>query len=74
VLSLTPDVGRAVLVELDIGGAATVLARITERSSQELGLAVGQEVWALMKAVSLRGQVFSAPTHRRAEDIPALRR
>lgn len=74
VLSLTPDVGRAVLVELDIGGAARVLARITERSSQELGLTVGQEVWALMKAVSLRGQVFSAPTHRRAEDTPASRR
>lgn len=61
VVSVTPDVGRAVLVELDIGRTATLLARITARASQELGLSPDMQVWALIKAVSLRGHVFSAP-------------
>jgi molybdate transport system ATP-binding protein len=61
VVSVTPDVGRAVLVELDIGRTATLLARITSRASQELELSAGKQVWALIKAVSLRGHVFSAP-------------
>jgi len=52
-----------VLVELDIGRTSTLLARITERASQELGLAPDRQVWALIKAVSLRGHVFSAPRH-----------
>jgi molybdate transport system ATP-binding protein len=62
VLSVTPDAGRAVLVELDIGRTATLLARITARASQELGLTADKQVWALIKAASLRGHVFSVPT------------
>ncbi len=62
VVSVKPDVGRAVLVELDIGRSATLLARITARASEELGLAADKQVWALIKAVSLRGHVFNAPT------------
>ncbi len=42
VVSVTPDVGRAVLVELDIGRTATLLARITARASEELGAGGGQ--------------------------------
>ena len=61
VLAVTPDVGRAVLVELDVGGSATLLARVTSHASQELKLAPGIPVWALIKAVSLRGHVFNAP-------------
>ena len=61
VVSVTPDVGRAVLVELDIGRTATLLARITSRASQELRLSADMQVWALIKAVSLRGHVFNAP-------------
>jgi molybdate transport system ATP-binding protein len=61
VVSITPDVGRSVLVELDIGRTSTLLARITSRASQELALATGQQVWALIKAVSLRGHAFSVP-------------
>jgi molybdate transport system ATP-binding protein len=63
VVSVTPDSGRAVLVELDIGRAATLLARITDRASDELVLQPGKPVWALVKAVSLRGHVFTAPAH-----------
>jgi molybdate transport system ATP-binding protein len=62
VVAVTPDVGRAVLVELDIGRTATLLARITGRAAAELQLAPEQMVWALIKAVSLRGHVFANPT------------
>jgi molybdate transport system ATP-binding protein len=61
IVSIAPDVGRAVLVELDVGRTATLLARITERASQELALARDMQAWVLIKAVSLRGHVFSAP-------------
>jgi molybdate transport system ATP-binding protein len=61
VVSITPDVGRAVLVELDVGRTATLLARITARASEELSLARDMQAWVLIKAVSLRGHVFSVP-------------
>jgi molybdate transport system ATP-binding protein len=61
VVSITADAGRSVLIVLDIGRASTLLARITARASQELSLSPGKQVWALIKAVSLRGHVFSAP-------------
>ena len=61
VVSVKPDVGRGTMVELDIGRTATLLARITARASEELGLGPEKQVWALIKAVSLRGHVFTAP-------------
>jgi molybdate transport system ATP-binding protein len=61
VVAVTTDVGSAVLVELDIGRTATLLARITLRASQELSLGPDKRVWALIKSVSLRGHVFSRP-------------
>jgi molybdate transport system ATP-binding protein len=61
VVSIASDVGRSVLIELDIGRTATLLARITARASQELRLAPDLQVWALIKAVSLRGHAFSVP-------------
>jgi len=60
VVSVTPDVGRAVLVELDLGRTSTLLARIPARAADELELRSDKQVWALIKAVSLRGHVFSA--------------
>ncbi len=62
IVAVTPDAGRAVLVELDLGRAATLLARVTGRAAEDLALAPGQPVWALVKAVSLRGHVFAAGT------------
>jgi molybdate transport system ATP-binding protein len=69
VVSITADGGRSagssagnsVLVELDIGRTSTLLARITARASLELSLSVDKQVWALIKAVSLRGHAFSVP-------------
>jgi molybdate transport system ATP-binding protein len=54
---LEPDGQRAWLVSTDIGGA-TLLVRVTDDARSALGLAVGQPVWVLVKAVSLRGHVF----------------
>ena len=62
VVSVTADSGRAVLVELDIGRTTTLLARITERASAELALGPDKQVWALIKAVSLRGHAFNVPS------------
>ncbi len=57
ITGLTPDGGRAWLVFSDIGGA-TLMVRITDDARNALALAVGQRVWILVKAVSLRGHVF----------------
>ncbi|MBI5109101.1 MAG: molybdenum ABC transporter ATP-binding protein [Rhodocyclales bacterium] len=48
------DHPSAVLVQLRIG-ATTLLARLTRRSAQRLGLAPGREVWVQIKAVALIG-------------------
>jgi len=61
VVSVRPDAGRSVLIELDIGRTATLLARITARAADELALTADKQVWALIKAVSLRGHIFNAP-------------
>jgi molybdate transport system ATP-binding protein len=45
------------LVEVDAGGAR-LLARVTTAATRELGLAPGMGVWALVKAVSIRGRAF----------------
>ncbi len=49
------------LVSIDIGAGASILARVTRAATSELELAVGAAVWALVKAVSLRGHSFPAP-------------
>ncbi|MDE2371381.1 MAG: molybdenum ABC transporter ATP-binding protein [Burkholderiales bacterium] len=41
------------LVRLRIGGAAPLLARLTRRSADALGLAAGMTVWAQVKTVAL---------------------
>ncbi len=64
IVSITPDVGHAVLVELDIGRNSTLLARITTRASQELSLTSDMQAWVLIKSVSLRGHAFSVPAAR----------
>jgi molybdate transport system ATP-binding protein len=53
VIELTPDAPHNVLVKLDAGGLI-LLARITAAAAQDLGLRIGQPLWILIKAVSLR--------------------
>jgi molybdate transport system ATP-binding protein len=61
IAEISPDVEDTVLVSVDIGGAI-VLSRITRAALAALRLHTGQPVWALMKAVSMRGHAFRAPT------------
>jgi len=57
VTSISGEDESTVDVELAIG-TASLISRITRRSLHELGLHVGQEVFALVKAVSFnRGSV-----------------
>ncbi len=49
------DTPAHVLVRLDAGGTP-LLARITRRSSDHLGLAQGLQLWAQIKAVALLGE------------------
>jgi molybdate transport system ATP-binding protein len=52
VTAIDDGAGPVVDVQLAVGGA-TLNARITRRSQQQLGIHVGQDVFALIKAVSL---------------------
>ena len=51
----------AVLVKIDIGGAA-VLSQITHDAAEALSLHPGRTVWVLIKAISTRGHAFHAPS------------
>jgi molybdate transport system ATP-binding protein len=52
VLEISADEGPIAEVSLDVGGTI-LLARVTRHSVDRLGLRVGQDVYALIKAVSL---------------------
>jgi molybdate transport system ATP-binding protein len=54
ITGLRPDPPHNVMVSLDAGGLA-LLARVTAAAAQDLQLHVGQSLWILIKAVSLRG-------------------
>ena len=58
VTALAHDPPHNMLVSVDAGGVA-LLARITAAAAQELQLCVGQPLWILVKAVSLRGHTSS---------------
>lgn len=60
ITELSEDVGRALLVKVDVGAGAAVLSRVTRHASEALGLRVGTPVWVLVKAVSARGHTYSA--------------
>jgi molybdate transport system ATP-binding protein len=59
IASITADEEDSDLIAVDIGGRL-IMARVTRAATRELGLVPGLEVWALVKAVSLRGHTFPA--------------
>jgi molybdate transport system ATP-binding protein len=63
------DVGSD-LVSIDIGAGAPILARVTRAATRELELAPGALVWALVKAVSLRGHSFRTAASPAAPGTP----
>jgi molybdate transport system ATP-binding protein len=60
IAALTSDDAHSDLVAIDIGGVL-ITARVTKAAARELGLRPSLAVWALVKAVSLRGHSFAAP-------------
>jgi len=58
---ISPEQPGSDLVTIDIGCGESVLARITSEATRELQLHLGMRVWALLKAVSVRGHSFAAP-------------
>jgi molybdate transport system ATP-binding protein len=54
IAKIADDGADAELVHVDVGGAA-VLSRVTRAACAALNLRVGMKVWALVKAVSVRG-------------------
>jgi molybdate transport system ATP-binding protein len=60
IAAVTSDDANSDLVAIDIGGTL-IMARVTKAAAGELGLRPGLAVWALVKAVSLRGHSFAAP-------------
>jgi molybdate transport system ATP-binding protein len=60
VTAVTSDDDESDLVGMDIG-ATVIMARVTKAATRELSLKPGMAVWALVKAVSLRGHSFAAP-------------
>jgi molybdate transport system ATP-binding protein len=64
IVEITSDDAQSDLIAIDVGGTK-VMARITKAATRELALKAQLPVWALVKAVSLRGHSFSAPLERR---------
>ncbi len=54
---LVADEPNAMLAYVEVGGAELV-SRITMPACRELNLQVGQPIWVLVKAVTLRGHVY----------------
>jgi len=61
VTTVASDDAESDLIGMDVGGTI-ILARVTKAATQELSLRAGLAVWALVKAVSLRGHSFVAPS------------
>jgi molybdate transport system ATP-binding protein len=59
VTSVSRDEDDSDLIAIDIGGTQ-IMARVTRAATRELGLTAGLSVWALVKAVSLRGHTFAS--------------
>lgn len=62
---VTADDADTDLVHVDVGGAS-VLSRVTRAASTALELRAGMPIWALVKAVSIRGHAFVAPSRARS--------
>jgi molybdate transport system ATP-binding protein len=58
ITAVSHDEDDSDLIAIDIGGAK-IMARVTRAATRELGLTAGLPVWALVKAVSLRGHTFA---------------
>jgi molybdate transport system ATP-binding protein len=60
VTAITADSPEADLIFIDLGGQI-IIARIANSATRELRLQQGMPVWALVKAVALRGHALGSP-------------
>jgi molybdate transport system ATP-binding protein len=60
VTAVSSDDTDSDLIAIDIGGTV-IMARVTKAATNDLGLAAGLRVWALVKVVSLRSHFFAGP-------------
>jgi molybdate transport system ATP-binding protein len=65
IVAIHPAEGPYRDVEMQTAGVP-LWARITARSVAELQLAIGEEVYAMVKAVSIDRQAFAPPPSRKA--------
>ncbi len=66
ITNIEPEAPHNVMVSVDAGGLA-LLARVTTAAALDLQLRVGQHLWVLVKAVSLRGRarpIVEGQNHR----------
>lgn len=61
IVAIAEDDADAFLIQIDIGGGSRVLSRVTRSALHELDLHTGMPIFALIKAVSIRGHAFLAP-------------
>jgi len=60
IVALNDEPPHGVLATVEVSGSR-LLARVTRAAANELALAVGQSVYVLVKAESLRGRSYKAP-------------
>jgi molybdate transport system ATP-binding protein len=66
IANIVDEDAAADLVYINLGGPV-ILSRITKAATRSLGLNIGDRVWALVKAASLRGHSWQAKFARRRE-------
>lgn len=61
VAALSDPVGAVVMVEVALAGGEALAAAVTRKAVDELGLGVGDQVWCLIKSVSIDDRLMAAP-------------
>jgi molybdate transport system ATP-binding protein len=61
VSAISESAGAVVMVEVRLSGGEALAAAVTRKAVDELGLGVGDQVWCLIKSVSIDDRLMAAP-------------
>jgi len=61
VSTLSEPMGAVVMVEIELAGGETLAAAVTRKAVDELGLGPGDQVYCLVKSVSIDDRLMAAP-------------
>jgi molybdate transport system ATP-binding protein len=61
VAALSNPAGAVVMVEIALAGGEMLAAAVTRKAVDELGLGIGDQVWCLVKSVSIDDRLMAAP-------------